>query len=273
VASDARTEDWQRLGLVPPRRLGQALRSARLGAGWSIESVAQRSDGTFDVATLSRIERGVIDLTDPELAVIAELYHLHTAEVIPSRSRLVVDLDEGRLEVPDAGRRVRLDPRADRDEVLARYLALVYAMRGSTPGTPLAIRVDDLEALGRSLEVATDIVAADLDRLMAEPHGLADRRHRLLRRKVLVPAAGVLVAVVGVASLVLVQRNDAEATEPPGSDHPTVSVPVSVGTAVVQERLADGTPGPVVVRGASAEPEPSDTAVPAAVADPAVESR
>lgn len=235
--------------------------------------MAERSDGTFDVATLSRIERGVIDLTDPELALVAELYHVGTVEVIPSRSRLVVDREEGVIEVPEAGRRARLDPRADRDEVLARYLALVYSMRGALPGTALSIRADDLEVLGRSLEVASEIVAADLDRLMAEPNGLADRRHRLLRRRVLVPAAGVLVAVVGAASLVMVQRNDAGATQPTSTDAPAVTVPVSVGTAVVQERLPDGTPGPITVRGATAEVTPAQPTVPAAVIDPAVESR
>jgi hypothetical protein len=69
-----------------------------------------------------------------------------------------------------------------------------------------------------------------------------------LRRKVLVPAAGILVALLGATALVLVQSHGAS-----GEIHPTTQVtanpaPVAVGSAVVQTRNADGSPGPVQVR-------------------------
>jgi len=255
--------DWISRGLVPPRRLGNLLSDARAARGVTLEEVAERSAGEFGLAALASIERGTMTLRDIDLDHLAVLYSLTATDLIPARSKLVIDLDEGTLEVPDAAGRAKLPRDAGHDEVLSRYLAMVYSMRHLDPGTHLSIRVDDLHVLGTALLVGSDTIAADLDALMSDRDGSVRDRHALLRRKVLIPAAGILVATLGVGTLLLVENHTAGASRAPSAAATTAPtsatgsltsssliVPVSVGTAVVQERRPDGTPGDVQVRGA-----------------------
>lgn len=252
------TDDWERSTLVPPRRLGNLLSEARARRGLTLEEAAAMSDGRFSLSTLSSIERGSRPVTDQDARVLAEVYGLESSSLVPARSKLIVDLGEGVLTVDDRTARVgRVAPA--RDEVLARYLTMVYSMRQAEPGTPLVLRVDDLDVLGRALRVGGQTLAADLDALMANPRDLLGWRSRVLKRRVLIPAAGVLVALMGVGALVLVQgQQPADANEGAPSPSTTLlptshagvalDVPTDIGSAVVQERLADGTPGPVVIR-------------------------
>lgn len=243
--------DWERGSLIPPRRLGALLSDARARKGFTLEDLADRSNGRFSLATLSSIERGSRDISDEDAKKLAAIYELEATSLVPPRSKLIVDLSEGLLTVDDRSLRVgRSSP--SRDEVLARYLTLVYSMRRLEPGAPLTLRVDDLDVLGRALRVGSRTLESDLESLIAHPESLLGWRSRLLKRRVLIPAAGVMVALLGVGALVLVQGpQPADA----GTNTPTkpaaaavVSVPTDIGSAVVQERLPDGTPGPVVVR-------------------------
>lgn len=253
--------DWERGTLIPPRRLGALLSDARSRRGETLEDLAARSDGRFTLAALSSIERGSRDVTDSDARKLAAIYGLEATSLVPPRSRLVVDLEEGMLTVDDRTARLgRSQP--PRDEVLARYLTMVYSMRRLEPGAPLVLRVDDLDVLGRALRVGSRSLEADLESLMANPRDLLGHRSKVLRRRVLIPAAGVLVAVLGVGALILVQGPESAAANsvPTSAPATTISVtapaPVTaeVGAAVVQERNPDGTPGPVVVRhGAEAE--------------------
>lgn len=240
---------WDSPGLVPPQRLGALLSEARSGRGLTLEEIAYRSDGAISLARLSSVERGSTQLGDDEVALVARLYGLDATSIVPARSKLIVDLNEGTLEI--AGRRDGLGRTAvSRDEVMARYLAMVYSMRQVPPGTAVPLRLDDLDVLGRSLHMGAEQLRIDLDRLMAADDDLVARRHRSLRTRVLLPAAGILVAFCGVGALVLVQGAAAQQTNDRPSAVVTVAPPQSavVGTAVVQERNADGTPGPIVER-------------------------
>lgn len=253
--------DWERGSLIPPRRLGSLLSDARAKKGYTLEDLAARSDGRFSLATLSSIERGSRDVSDEDAQKLATIYELESTSLVPPRSRLIVDLSEGLLTVDDRSLRVgRSSP--SRDEVLARYLTLVYSMRRLEPGAPLTLRVDDLDVLGRALRVGSRTLEADLESLIAHPEGMLGWRSRLLKRRVLIPAAGVMVALLGVGALVLVQGpQSAEAGTNPANAVPaaaaTVPVPVDIGSAVVQERNADGTAGPVVVRNGVDAPVPA----------------
>lgn len=244
--------DWERGSMIPPRRLGALLSDARAKQGNTLEDLAERSNGRFSLAALSSIERGSRDVSDEDARKLATIYGLESTSLVPPRSKLVVDLSEGLLTVDDRSLRVgRSSP--SRDEVLARYLTLVYSMRRLEPGAPLTLRVDDLDVLGRALRVGSRTLETDLESLMAHPEQLLGWRSRLLKRRVLIPAAGVMVALLGVGALVLVQGpQSAEAGTNPSVAVPaataTAPVPVDIGSAVVQERNADGTPGPVVVR-------------------------
>lgn len=248
-ALDRGRTDWETGSLIPPRRLGALLSDARAAKGFTLEDLAQKSGGRFTLAALSSIERGSRDVSDEDARKLASIYELEATALVPPRSKLIVDLGEGLLTVDDRSLRIgRSTP--SRDEVLARYLTMVYSMRRLEPGAPLVLRVDDLDVLGRALRVGSTTLEADLESLMAHPEAMLGWRSRLLKRRVLIPAAGIMVALLGVGALVLVQgpqTADAGTGTPVGGAG-AAAVAVDVGSAVVQERLPDGTPGPVVVR-------------------------
>ena len=64
----------------------------------------------------------------------------------------------------------------------------------------------------------------------------------------MVPIAGVVVAATTLGTLLMVSGpSGATESQDPSADLPDASE-VEIGEAVVQERLPDGTPGPVVPR-------------------------
>ncbi len=250
-------DPWEHAGLIPPRRLGALLSESRSKQGATLADVAEASNGRFSFAALASVERGTTALTEKELAAVADLYGVESDSLIPTRSRLVVDLEEGRMWVAQTRHKARLDGRSTQHDVLARYLSMVYCMREIEPGTKITLRVEDLDVLGTALSADVERVAADLESLMDDPDGSVSWRARLLRRSVLIPAAGLLVAFCGVGALILTQASD---PTPAGASEPTVATAaatgdvapgandVRVGPAVVQERNADGTPGPITER-------------------------
>ena len=249
---------FEHIGVVPPRRLGALLSSERVRRGLTIEQISEASAGRLPLHRLSSIERGTARFSDDELALVIDLYGVAPSSLVPERSQLMIDLDEGLLWVNETSNRARVRPSAGRDDVLSRYLAMVYSMRHIEPGTRVSLRIDDVDVLGRALRAGTDTIIADLDSLMSRDDGPVSWRLRLLKSRVVVPAAGVLVAFCAAGALLLVQGNAAASAEVRSPDTSTTSTapatatavspataPVSVGTAVVQERNADGTPGPV----------------------------
>jgi hypothetical protein len=239
---------WEHAGLAPPRRLGSLLATSRLASGATLEQLAASST-EWTVTRLEAVERGGVEFDDRQLASVAELYGVDVATIVPPRSRLVVDLDEGILRVDGRRSATEVGEGADRHEVLARYLALVYSMRQVQPGTEITLRVDDLDVLGTCLRVGRQTLVADLESLMDNPDDLVGWRLRLLRKKVLVPAAGILISFCGAAALILTAGEPATAAAVPAHAHASITTPgVAVGDAVVQGRNPDGTPGPVVVR-------------------------
>ncbi len=180
----------------------------------------------------------------------------------PGRTDLVVDLDRHHLAT--AGHTQALaGPAPTADEVLASYLSLVYTLRRAEPGAPVPLRQGDLDVLARALALAAPDVEHRLAGLMAAPTELVHERSRFLRARMLVPAAGVLVAVTVAGAIVVSSRSGGTAaptsTTPPataaattGAVTPpagTVDTAVQIGGAATQVRNPDGTPGPVVVAG------------------------
>lgn len=154
----------------------------------------------------------------------------------PERVKLIVDLDVGRLAAGSVSRSLA-GPSPTPDQVLATYLSLVYTVRNAEPGTPLVLRRGDLDVLAEVLRLSEPDVQRRLDELMVEPHGEVQRGRQLLRRRVLVPAVGIVVAVTALGALVLVVDRD-DATPP--SSPPGVVAPADVGTARTQTRNPDG---------------------------------
>ena len=183
------------LTVVPSWRLGALLRSAREEAGWDDADLAARSD-RFSADELQAIEQGERALDDDEIDALVELYGVDRDALVPDRDELVVDLDHHELAA--AGHTQALAGTAPTpEEVLGTYLTLVYTLRAAEPGTPVRLRQADVDVLARALALAVPEVEQRLEGLMADPERVVlHQRSKLLRARVLVPAAGVLVAVV-----------------------------------------------------------------------------
>ncbi len=235
--------------LVPPRRLGRLLAQARVAHGFSLEDVCEELDGRFTEVDVLEIETGRRPMTDQELQFLAELYEVETSTMVPGRSELEIDVEDGLLQA--GGSSIDVSPQAERREILSKYLALVYSMRGQEPGSSVTLRLNDLDVLAEALASQRRSVEDELVDLMVATPEPVRKRFRMLRGRLLVPVVGVLVAATAGGTLVLVQSKDSSADQA----HPTGEVvhpdnpDVEIGNAAVQGRLPDGTPGPVETRG------------------------
>jgi transcriptional regulator with XRE-family HTH domain len=242
------------LVLVPPRRLGALLRDERAARGRTVDEVASAS--AFSATDLIAVESGDRDLTDAELTALLGAYGVTADDLVPERAKLVVDLDEHVLSAGGEARTLAGEaPTAD--QVLASYLSLVYTLRHATPGSPIVLRDADIEVLARALDLARASVTERLHALMIDPDGEVHHRSRLLRGRVLVPLAGIVVAATTIGALVLVQGDDPETitTEPAAAEgtplEPSFTItnpdgsttPVYVGDGLRPEDLPPGAVG------------------------------
>lgn len=203
------------LTLVPPGRLGALLSTARRSSGVDIATMSARSGGIFTPSVLESVERGRHVLTDDAVAQLTALYQIDQSQVIPERSRLILDLGSGQMQIGDTGFATGTG-NGEVDEILQRYLSLLYLMRNMQPGTELTLRDRDLEVLSETLQQSLQGLELRLGELMLGKAGKVEKKKGLLGRKLLVPAAGLLVALTAVGSLVIVggqSGNDAPVTD------------------------------------------------------------
>jgi len=235
------------ISLVPTGRLGALLRDSRDHDGRSLEDLAEAS-GRFDALALADVEAGDRTLTDPDLAHVLALYGVDPDVFVPDRTDLIVDLDH--LELATAGHTQPLAGNAPTAEVvLASYLSLVYALRSMTPGTRVPLRDRDLDVLAQALALAVPEVEERLEALMANPTAELRSRSKLLRARVLVPAAGILVAVTVAGALIVSARTEVTPNPTSSSAVAVDDTSVDIGGAAVVTRNADGSPGIQVIVG------------------------
>lgn len=240
------TEELPSELLLPPKRLGSLLAEARLAGGYSLVEAADQLSDAWSPVELLEVETGLRPVLDPDLEVLTDLYGIPTTSLIPERSRLVIDLDEGVLGV--GSQRVVLGGEtAQEREVLEQYLAMVYTMRDLRPGLSVPLRTPDLEVLSTALQRPTEQLETELRQMMIDAGAVVEPRMRRLRGRLLIPAVGLIVAATTAGVLLLV--NDSDATPAPDNANAPAAVTTDVGDAVVQHRLPDGSPGPVEVRG------------------------
>jgi len=217
--------------LVPPRRLGTLLRQARVAAGLDLEQLAAQT--LLTVVDLDDLERGRRMVDDQLLKELVRLYGVADAGLMPTRSRLVIDLEENRIAVDDA--EAMVEGVTGPDAVLARYLALVYRLRDLPLGTPLALRDIDLDVLSVSLKIDSEEVASRLKRLMVQKDEVA-RDQKRIRRRLLLPLVGVVIAASSAGVLVLV----AEVEPAPGpTPAPTLGVETDLGNGAAVVSASD----------------------------------
>lgn len=208
--------------LVPPRRLGMLLRDARVAAGWELAALIEGT--SLSVVELDDIEHGRRRVDEATLETLVRIYGIEDAGLVPERSRLVIDLDEGRIAVDRAD--LAVDPADGPDAVLARYLALVYRLRDLPVGATLHFREVDIDVLATALALDGADIAGRLERLVRD-ESQVERDQQRIRRQLVLPLVGVVVAATTVGTIVLVVDDD-----PAPDDPPAVASDIGIGGAI-----------------------------------------
>jgi len=185
---------------VPPARLGALLIAHRSQGGLGIAEMAARSHGMFSSTFLANAERGLVLLDDQLIGQLVGLYQVDSGPVVPQRSELVLDIDHQRLVVGDQAVPITS---LHVDEVLKRYVSLIYTLRGLQPGSEFVLRDADLDVLARSLGATRSAIRHEITALVSAPESV--QRARRVRTRTMVLAAGALVGVTALGSLVLVR--------------------------------------------------------------------
>lgn len=243
--------------LVPPRRLGGLLRQSRVAAGLELQQLAGGTELT--AVDLDDIEHGRRLVDDRMLERLVALYGIEEAGLLPERSQLVIDLDEGRVAIDDrdAG---GADDLATTDAILARYLALVYHLRELPLGTKIGLRDADVDVLATALGLTPSDVEVRLFALMADEDTVARDQQRI-RRRLLMPIVGVVIAAVSSGVLLLVAEDESVVEDAP--------VATEAATAGEVSMAADGGVATDIGTGGAVEVNP---AVPTQIGTAAVET-
>ncbi|MEO7556818.1 MAG: helix-turn-helix transcriptional regulator [Acidimicrobiales bacterium] len=194
--------DANDLAQLSPARIGELLRRARHDRALGPEYVARSARvGRRDV---SRWERGRSRPTTDELVRLAGALGMSIDELIPPRTRVRYEPQTRTLILGD--RTVAIVRRADdangNSAVLRTYLGAVAASRGCLPGTPLALRRDDIAVLAQLLDLDDDDLEIRLQRLLGlSATDAAAVRSRLLSRSVTAVGTALVVGVLATGSL------------------------------------------------------------------------
>lgn len=215
--------------LVPPARLGALMVERRTQRGLDLAEMSQLSNGMFSPAYLENAERGRVSLDDAIVEHLVGLYEVNAGPVVPQRSELILDLDRGELSVgPNA---VPIES-LHADDVLERYVSLIYLLRDIQPGADLVLRDGDLDVLAAALGYTSTDVRIGVKQLIAAPDSV--QRAKKVGSGTMVAAAGFLVGITAIGALVLVGTGNAsDPSEVLGTQQTLVTsgFPAEIGAA------------------------------------------
>lgn len=185
------------LALLPPQRQAVILSQARREKGLDVVEVAQRSGGQFSPKFLDEVERG---RTSPDLKSLRALQDLYGvgATAAPSRNELVLDLNEQQLRV---GSEVVDFDSPTTDNILERYVSMLYVLRNATPGTPLPLRDKDIVTLTDAFSIDPDELQRQVDLSIEHHFGISKRSGTSKKMMALIAAALTSLGVAGFALL------------------------------------------------------------------------
>ncbi len=191
------------------------------------------------------VEAGGATLDESLVRWLTDLYGVEAGLLVPARSRLIIDLDEGHVALGE--RRFAIDG-VEPDAILTNYLALVYSLRGLPVGTPIPLRNVDLTVLSDALRIPSRDLSMSLGRMMSSDTDMVREHARGLHRRLVVPVAGILVGLTAIGGLLLVRSDTAGANGgSPVTSGPALGaaaqVPVAIGDAVVMERSSTADTG------------------------------
>lgn len=241
---------------APPERVGNLLAMARTRRGLTLEEVSAALSRKLSMHDVLSIEEGRMRVQPSRFRELSELYGIDPDALVPPRSQLILDLNEGFIRAGDD--MALLSDDAGSDQVLRRYLHLVYRMRAAEPSEVLALRHADIDALASALKIPSAEVAEALRSLMGEvsqDEGLRRRRNAIL--------LGIAIAAVAALALAWAAlsgdgSSGSQPTTPPVST--TTTVPDAAGSPV-QTSAVSSTPGAPTTAVAPTGAEQQPTAV------------
>ena len=197
--------------------IGQARRAATLDERGLARAVGVRR------RTIRRWETAREVPCDREIEAIANACHRNLAELLPARD--VVEFDAAARFLRVGGQSVSVaDVR--NDAVLTTYVALVREQRQLGKDDRVTFRQPDLDVLSEALDLDDDALEVRLRRIAGlDENDAAEVRRRLMRRRLAMPAVGLLAGSWGLARMAAAHTNDSV------DDHPVASVPASLAAA------------------------------------------
>jgi transcriptional regulator with XRE-family HTH domain len=234
---------------MPPERLGALLRSARKRSGMTRRQAAAAAGTT--PGKLRSYERGDKTVPARVCAQLAECYGDDLTAHVPLRMPLQV---AGRhLQIGAARHPVGSHP----DDVLAGYVDIVHRLRDSEPGDPLALRSTDIVALAGALGVDRDEIEARIAEVLGCSRAEARHLHgELLRRKVILPVAGLAAGMAAFAGVAYASQSPSPSPSPVVAVH-TQSIAATQPSTT--STVAELVPTP---RAPAAAPAPTTTVPP-----------
>lgn len=213
---------------MPTERLGALLLAARKRSGMRRKHAAAAAGTT--VAKLRKYEHGDRAVPADVCAQLAECYGDDLTAHVPLRMPLQISSDA--LSVGDV--RQPIGPAVD--DVIAGYIDIVHRLRSTGPGDPLSLRTVDIVALAGALGRDRETIEARIADVLGCTPTEARRLHgELLRRKVILPVAGLAAGMAAFAGVAYAAHSPASTTHIQTqtiSAHPTnpVATPTTVTT-------------------------------------------
>lgn len=124
------------------QQVGERLRDARRGRGWSLFHVEEESEGEFKASVLGAYERGERSVSAGRLWRLANIYGVHVATLLPGAGRTDEEEEHVVVDIDTLGNLT-----SAQGELLERFLAAIQTMRKNTSGSTLAVRRSDLLVL------------------------------------------------------------------------------------------------------------------------------
>ena len=217
----------------------------------------------LDAKHLRDYERGSAQIPEDVANRLAGEYGCDPSQLLPERPAASVILEPRRVSVGGASKALRSDD-PHPDEVLRGYLGLLYEIRSTKPGTEIPLRDKDLEALADALGGGRDAIETRLIELMDVTRDEAAAiRATLLRRRLIVPAAGLVLGAglfTGISKQLDHQISQSGATPMSVRAAPTNGDEVRISTAAFVGQITASSTSTVVTSPASddAVTPPSD---------------
>jgi transcriptional regulator with XRE-family HTH domain len=184
---------------MPPERLGELLRAARKRKGLKRKQAAAIARTTK--ARLREFEQGTRPIPSDVCTRLAECYGTDLSAHVPVRVPPQINQD---WLIVEEHRLPRVQ--GTTDEVVHEYAQIVARLRKTKPGEMLPLRAADLAVLGSALESDPDEIAARIAAILNCSVDEARGLHReMLRRKVVLPIAGLAASVIALAGVNVAQ--------------------------------------------------------------------